>query len=477
MTQLDDALAALAQQPDPVADVRLGHTWIRDVAATLRAAGLDSAEVRDLLAQKLTAPDGGMAGDVLTRAADGTVWAPATGGGSDATTPAQLRRDSVYEPWADAAGRTFTPTEIAALRPRPIHWVCAAGAEPQWGTDDDDANRSFGDLVHVYPAVAVRPWFEPADWLWTPIPDDPILDPATATMTQQLVSGGGNLNLSLYDFGSPVYFIRPGDEPPVYVVEPDYRTGGPALSHTGDPTEDYGPDPLAAWPIPIPDEAAHAAPRYEDDEFTDAHLCIVDLRPGVRRVYSLWKARKVDGQWRCYWGSTESLDGEGNGGQATGAGLSRLAGLVMAGDVTRDGDDLGHTLFFSSSQTRANSSSDFRYPASKTDGDPAQPDGIPEGARVQLDPAWDVDGSAYSEGQKRILRTLQRFGAICADKGGSTMGLIFQGNDPNEPGSPPDSPSDPRPTIYQGLQSPTGFDAILAPPWSAFRVLAQWDGT
>lgn len=476
MTQLDDALAALAQQPQGVIDVRLDHTWIRDVAAALRAAGGDQAALLAALAR-------GDDGQILTADPDGDygiAWAPpppAGGGSVGATTPAQLRRASVFDLWSDGAGAAFADAQIAALRPRPIQWVCAQGAEPVWGTADHQANRAYGDLVHVHDAVPVRPFFQQADWLWEPIPPDPVLDPASATMTQQLVQAGGNLNLHLHDFGSPVYFVRAGDDPPVYVVEPDYRTGGPALSHTGDPTVDYGPDPLAGWPIPIPDEAAHAAPRYEDEPNTDAHLCIVDLRPGQRRVYSLWRARKLDGVWRCYWGSTESLDGEGNGGQATGAGLSRLAGVVMANDVTTPGLGLGHTLFFSSSVTRANSAQDFRYPATKTDGDPANPSGIPEGARVQLDPAWDVEGSGLPAGQKRVLRNLQTHGAICADKGGSTMGLTFQGNDPALPGLPPDSPSDPRQTIYAGLLSPGGFDAIISPPWSAFRVLANWDGT
>lgn len=66
MTQLDDALAALALQPDPVTEVRLDHTWLRDVVAVLQAAGVEVGDVRDLASAALTRPPDGDVGDVLT---------------------------------------------------------------------------------------------------------------------------------------------------------------------------------------------------------------------------------------------------------------------------------------------------------------------------------------------------------------------------------------------------------------------------
>jgi len=53
VTQLDDALAALALQPDPVTEVGLDHTWLRDVVATLQAAGVGDSDLAAAVASKV----------------------------------------------------------------------------------------------------------------------------------------------------------------------------------------------------------------------------------------------------------------------------------------------------------------------------------------------------------------------------------------------------------------------------------------
>lgn len=53
MTQLDDALAALALQPDPVTEVGLDHTWLRDVVAALQAAGVGDSDLAAAVAAKV----------------------------------------------------------------------------------------------------------------------------------------------------------------------------------------------------------------------------------------------------------------------------------------------------------------------------------------------------------------------------------------------------------------------------------------
>lgn len=75
MAALDDALAALAQQPQPVSEMQLDWTWVRDVVAALVAAGADVSAVG---ADKLTTPGGGAAGDVLTLD-PGPAWRPPPG--------------------------------------------------------------------------------------------------------------------------------------------------------------------------------------------------------------------------------------------------------------------------------------------------------------------------------------------------------------------------------------------------------------
>ena len=47
--------------------------------------------------------------------------------------------------------------------------------------------------------------------------------------------------------------------------------------------------------------------------------------------------------------------------------------------------------------------------------------GIPMGGRIQLDPAWDVEGSALTPAGKVIARALQEYGAYCGDYAGANV--------------------------------------------------------
>jgi hypothetical protein len=58
-------------------------------------------------------------------------------------------------------------------------------------------------------------------------------------------------------------------------------------------------------------------------------------------------------------------------------------------------------------------------PATHTDGNSNDVRAIPEGARVQLDPSFDVSAQPWPEWEKVIARALQQYGAIIDDKGGS----------------------------------------------------------
>ncbi|HVS79036.1 MAG TPA: hypothetical protein VHD84_01970 [Candidatus Saccharimonadales bacterium] len=51
--------------------------------------------------------------------------------------------------WQDASGNTYDNSGRAALRPHPIYWLCPSGEEPVWGSNDYDANTTYGDLVNV----------------------------------------------------------------------------------------------------------------------------------------------------------------------------------------------------------------------------------------------------------------------------------------------------------------------------------------
>ena len=61
----------------------------------------------------------------------------------------------------------------------------------------------------------------------------------------------------------------------------------------------------------------------------------------------------------------------------------------------------------------------FASPATRTDGDSADPGAIPEGTRFRLDPSLEVSKLHLPRVARVIARAVQRYGMIVRDKGGS----------------------------------------------------------
>ena len=143
----------------------------------------------------------------------------------------------------------------------------------------------------------------------------------------------------------------------------------------------------------------------------------------------------------------------------TGAGVSRLAGVVRIAEVERG--EIRHPLVFS---TDIACSGAHRFPASKTDGLSDDPACIPQGARVQLDPDLDVDAlEGLTAAERMVARALQRYGAYAIDNGGARMAYSFER---------PSGEDDPYPSV--GLDR--DYRRMDEIPWERLRVLRSWDG-
>ncbi len=238
---------------------------------------------------------------------------------------------------------------------------------------------------------------------------------------------------NLYSYGVPIY-------------EADASTPRYSVNCL----RDWGVCGLEQEPVPVP---LGAVPSPG----SDGAMVVVDF--STRRSYEFFKAeRRPDGGWQAAWGGVVDLDGPGTPGAAVGAGVSRLAGVVRAREIA-DGR-IDHALVFSTDNACTQA---YRYPASKTDGGSTRPDCIPEGARIQLDPAVDVDALGLGSAERAVARALQTYGAYAIDNGGAPMAFIFEN---------PAGEADPYPAA--GLRwDYFGLDGI---PWHSLRVLRQWDG-
>jgi hypothetical protein len=280
-----------------------------------------------------------------------------------------------------------------------------------------------------------RPFADNSAWN-SPIPSNAVLDDESKAIADYLVADGFGI-ANVYEFGVPVY-----------------EAVGSTPRSRVDCTEAWGLCDLEREPVPIPD-VARPSPG------SDGAMVVLDSSTGVS--YDFWQARRErDGWWSVSWGGVVDTTGDGYtpGAGQTGAGVPRLAGVVRTSEVEQG--IIPHALVFSTDNACRG---EHRYPASKTDGASDRDDCIPQGARIQLDPAIDVDGIPdITPGERMVARALQTYGAYAIDNGGARMAFIFEN---------PAAEQDPYPDAGFAYD----YYRLDLVPWEGLRVLARWDGT
>ena len=160
---------------------------------------------------------------------------------------------------------------------------------------------------------------------------------------------------------------------------------------------------------------AHAVPTTGSDH----HLAVLD--PTSDRELDMWIAeRSASDGWAA--GSRFTFPVSAGGPCAVGqrcngavaAGFSLMGGVIRPEEIAAGSID--HALVFTTPKTRAGV---IACPASHTDGKYSDPGAMPEGARIQLDPAFDVAATTWPAWKKTIARALQRYGAYLGDTGGT----------------------------------------------------------
>ena len=270
-----------------------------------------------------------------------------------------------------------------------------------------------------------------------PVVGSPAIDPNSAAMVARAGRAGmGYANL--VEFGIPVF----------------EATSSTPRRQVRCTITDWGPCPFGAGPRPIPKEARPSAG-------SDGAMVIVDRTAGTIDEY--WQAAPAGTGWTASWGAINSLSGSGWGGASTGAGASRLAGVVRVAEI--GAGVIPHALVLQGDTVCA---SVVRPPAVKTDGDSTRPDCIPEGARLQLDPAINVAAiPGITPGEVAVARALQKYGAYLIDRGGAPLSVSFEvapdasGNDPG--------------SVYTRAGFAWDYYGMPHIPWNRLRVLQAWD--
>jgi len=191
---------------------------------------------------------------------------------------------------------------------------------------------------------------------------------------------------------------------------------------------------------------------------SDHHLVVINL--DTMQELDMWLASYAGGDWSA--GSRYVTDASQNGwgalctpgqrcGAAVAAGFAAFGGVMRPEEIQQGHID--HALALTSPLTRSNY---IACPATHTDGPSNDPSSIPEGARIQLDPTFNVDGQSWPQWEKLIAHALQTYGGYIIDTGGS-MALFGQGT--QNVG-----------LLWTTVGVPT-TPSLSNLPWSSFRVL------
>ncbi len=327
------------------------------------------------------------------------------------------------------------------------------GSAPSRGktvSGNDEATGSHDATSPSNPGPPFR-FFSPTSVWNTPLADDAPLDPESAAITADLNTEvqrevrshkGPAINTSA--FSVPIYTV-PADQPTVPVTL--RRSTTAAALRT-------------AWSaVPLPVNAQPAAG-------TDRHLVV--WQPSTDKLWEFWRLQHHESGWQADWGGAMQDVSSGSGvyGQdswpgatpwwgASASSLSIAGGLITLEDLERGKID--HALAISLPQIRAGV---YALPAQRTDGKSTNPQTLPEGAHLRLDPKVDIDALNLPPLTRMIAEAAQRYGIFVRD-GASTVCLYAQ--DPTPSGQNPFLGPD---GYFEGWRAP--MDAF---PWNRMQLL------
>jgi hypothetical protein len=302
-------------------------------------------------------------------------------------------------------------------------------------------NKLFAFLV-LGTALAsgqVTPYYSSSSVWNTPIPANPAIDPNSATMiTASIVLGATNSAFNNgNDWGMALIQAHTGDH--VYTVSCGVLTNDAPGT--------------VSWPIPAGAISTTGL---------DYHLTVIS----IDGTQELGMAGVAYNSSNNTWSASECTPGP----LLTGSGWSGTAGtysdgpyaageMGMAGVIRPEEIAQGH-IDHALAMVPTNVNRDYgaACPGTHFDGQSGHPTWIPEGARVQMDPTYNVDAQSWPAWQKTIAKALQKYGAFIVDQGGINVTLYGQ-TDQNVGN-----------TTWASISVPKN-PSLTFLPWSSMRVL------
>lgn len=211
--------------------------------------------------------------------------------------------------------------------------------------------------------------------------------------------------------------------------------------------------------VPIPAGAKPAAG-------SDAHMTI--YQPSTDRLWEFWRAARRPDGWHASWGGAMQNVSKNPGyytpaawpGRAapnwgsTATSLPVIGGTILIDELRRG--VIPHALAMDIPDARKG---EFAWPAQRSDG-AGPPTAMPEGARLRIDPAVDLDRLGLSPAGRVIAEAAQRYGIVIRDR--TNHATAFYAEDPSPTGT------DPYPELFGG-KPPS--EVLAGFPWTRLQVM------
>jgi hypothetical protein len=323
-----------------------------------------------------------------------------------------------------------------AISGKPLRWVSALSAficigALVSGFVHGDAGRP---VVFAEDSPSKVQRFYADDSFWnTPIPADASTDPNSNDIVAR----------AIIPYRSNANFTN-GDAWGISVV-----TADPSSKSYEIICKKYGCGDRIEFPMPqvaVPDTGSdHHLVVISGNQELDLWLASYDSRhdqwsAGSRRITDL------DGWGACGPPGTHCVGG-------VAAGFAEMGGVVRPEEIQQGHID--HALSITLPYTRDRF---IACPATHTDGKYNDPNAIPEGAHIQLDPSFNVDSQHWPQWEKVIAKALQTYGAYISDTGGS---MAVYGQSDINPGN----------LKWREIGVPKNSPSLSNLPWDRVRVL------
>jgi len=314
-----------------------------------------------------------------------------------------------------------------------------------------DTLASGGEAVQfgTYSSGGGATYFPATDPFNAPIVANPVLHANNSVWQSKFESMFSSMDTSTL-YGWPLYIASSSD--PEVTCHGSYQNATFHLPPGATPSGDSDGHLLIVEPVGV--SPTHPTVVCE----TEIYVCTVSgttVTPGDCATPCQFNVSTTNGNDNTNIASSSP-------GSARGCGICCLAGLVLEAEFLAG--EIPHALCATCSWTASGGEGvGWMYPAIISDGKTSG--GIPEGARIQLDPAYDISGLTASE--QIIAKALQVYGFYVTDSTDpGENAVVFEAQVATTTNS-----------AYSGFDEHNGNTLGGLGIWSHMRVLASWDGS